>query len=213
MSVRPPTDDAAPATGDRPEAAGGDPVDPRRGGDLARRVLAELDLVDQSVYAVVAAVPTPTLDRALARLSDAANHSKLWLATAAVLATVGGRRGRRAALAGVAAVAVSSAASNLVLKPLMPRRRPDREQHTVPEMRWVRMPTSASFPSGHSASAFAFANAVGWAAPPLSLPMHVAAAAVAYSRVHSGVHYPGDTIAGSLIGAAAAALVRRVARH
>ena len=73
------------------------------------------------------------------------------------------------------------------------------------------MPTSRSFPSGHSASAFAFASAVGSALPPLSLPLHVAAAAVAYSRVHSGVHYPGDTIAGALLGTAAAAIVRSAA--
>jgi len=87
----------------------------------------------------------------------------------------------------------------------------------VPAERWVRMPMSGSFPSGHTASAFAFASAVGTAIPPLSLPLHVAAAAVAYSRIHTGVHYPGDTIAGALIGAAAAsvarhALARRTAR-
>jgi undecaprenyl-diphosphatase len=71
------------------------------------------------------------------------------------------------------------------------------------------MPTSKSFPSGHSASAFAFASAVGSALPPLSLPLHLVAAAVAYSRVHTGVHYPGDTVAGALLGTATAAVVRQ----
>jgi len=52
---------------------------------------------------------------------------------------------------------------------------------------------------------------VGSILPPLSLPLHLAAAAVAYSRVHTGVHYPGDTIAGALLGTAAATVVRRAA--
>ena len=62
------------------------------------------------------------------------------------------------------------------------------------------MPSSTSFPSGHSASAFAFASAAGTAAPVLSPPLHLLAALVAYSRVHTGVHYPGDVVVGSLIG-------------
>jgi undecaprenyl-diphosphatase len=173
--------------------------------------LSELDALDRAAYEGIAAVPTPSLDRALARLSDAADHSKLSLASAAVLATVGGQRGRRAAVVGLASIGVASAISNIAVKWLIPRRRPDRAGATVPEERWVHMPTSRSFPSGHSASAFAFASAVGAAIPALSLPLHLVAATVAYSRVHTGVHYPGDAIAGALIGTTSAALVRQVA--
>ena len=54
------------------------------------------------------------------------------------------------------------------------------------------MPTSTSFPSGHAASAFAFAYAVGRRIPALAVPIRLLAAGVAYSRVHTGVHYPGD---------------------
>jgi undecaprenyl-diphosphatase len=64
----------------------------------------------------------------------------------------------------------------------------------------VRMPESPSFPSGHSASAFAFAVASSSAMPALAAPLRLLAASVAYSRVHTGVHYPGDVIAGALIG-------------
>jgi undecaprenyl-diphosphatase len=72
------------------------------------------------------------------------------------------------------------------------------------------MPTSTSFPSGHSASAFAFAQGVSSVAPGLSVPLHAAAAAVAYSRVHTGVHYPGDVVAGSLIGIVTGGTVGRL---
>lgn len=171
--------------------------------------LRELDTLDQAVYEAIAAVPTPSLDRALARLSDAADHSKLWLASAGVLALVGGSSGRRAAGVGLASVGLSSLVSNMGVKWLVRRQRPDRAGAIVPEERWVHMPASRSFPSGHTASAFAFASAVGAELPPLSLPLHLAAATVAYSRVHTGVHYPGDAIAGALIGTTSAALIRQ----
>ena len=81
------------------------------------------------------------------------------------------------------------------------RARPDREAEGVPEERHVPMPTSTSFPSGHSASAFAFAGAVAGSIPVLGAPLRGLATAVAYSRVHTGVHYPGDAIVGAIIGA------------
>lgn len=56
-------------------------------------------------------------------------------------------------------------------------------------------------------AAFAFAYAVGRNLPGLAVPIRVLAAAVAYSRVHTGVHYPGDVAAGSVVGAGTAAMV------
>ena len=162
-------------------------------------MLEDAARLDVAVYEAVAATSTPVLDEPLRRLSTAANKSALWVAIAAVLAAVGGPRGRRAALGGVASIVVSSAVVNLPLKALSTRQRPDR---VGVRPRHVRMPTSSSFPSGHSASGFAFATAVGRELPLLALPLRGLAAAVAYSRVHTGVHYPGDAIAGSLLGGA-----------
>ena len=69
------------------------------------------------------------------------------------------------------------------------------------------MPESTSFPSGHAASAFAFAYAVGRHLPGLAVPIRLLASGVAYSRVHTGVHYPGDVVIGSVLGAGTAAMV------
>ncbi len=66
------------------------------------------------------------------------------------------------------------------------------------------MPRSTSFPSGHSASAFAFASAASAPLPGMGGLLQMAAAMVAYSRVHTGVHYPVDVVVGSLIGSAIA---------
>jgi membrane-associated phospholipid phosphatase len=134
------------------------------------------------------------------RLTELADHSKLWLGVAALMAATGGRTGRRVATAGVAALAVNSLIVNVPLKRASRRTRPDREAAQVPMERQVAMPSSPSFPSGHSASGFAFAAAVGGTLPVVAAPLRLVASAVAYSRVHTGVHYPGDVIIGALIG-------------
>ena len=172
--------------------------------DDASECRGELVRLDTTVYSAIASTPTPLLDRVLRGVSRAANYSKLWLASSAVLAVAGGPRGRDAAVDGLASVALTSAVVNGALKPLARRRRPDRDSFNVPAGRQVRMPASRSFPSGHAASAFAFAASVAADGPQAGLILNVAAAVVAYSRVHTGVHYPGDVIAGSLTGAALA---------
>jgi undecaprenyl-diphosphatase len=165
------------------------------------RALHELAAVDKAVYRAVAATPTPTIDGPLRTLTGAADHSKLWIGSATALFAFGGRKGRRAALTGIAAIAATSAIVNLPMKLAGARRRPDADAAGVPESRRVEMPTSASFPSGHSASAAAFTAGVSSIVPALGAPLGCAAAVVGYSRVHSGVHYPGDVIAGVVVGA------------
>jgi undecaprenyl-diphosphatase len=165
-----------------------------------RRVVAEADQIDRAVYRAIAGTSTPGLDRAMRRLSEAANYSRLWIASSVLLAA-GGPRGRVAAGSGLAAVAATSAVANLIVKPLGRRRRPDRSAEDVSPARQVEMPGSRSFPSGHAASAFAFASGVGRVLPVAGIPIRCLAALVAYSRVHTGVHYPGDVVAGALIGA------------
>lgn len=177
----------------------------------ARTIIGELDQVDRVVYAAIAGTKTPTLDTGLRRLSNAANHSRLWFGLAAGLAVFGGAKGRRAALAGSAAIGLTSAFVNLAMKTTVDRGRPDRVAAEVAQSRHVKMPRSTSFPSGHSASAFAFAAAVGDVLVPATVPVHALAAGVAYSRVHTGVHYPGDVVAGSLVGLVVGSLVGRVA--
>ncbi|WP_254395786.1 phosphatase PAP2 family protein [Streptomyces sp. AC512_CC834] len=200
-----PTDADADADGDT-----GGPLTPAPGPVSARRravdaVLGELRAVYGALYAAVAATSTPTLDRALRRLSHAADHSKVSFGIAAAFA-LGGGRPRRAALVGLGAVAVASASTNLLGKRLVHKARPDREAARVTTDRYVPMPASASFPSGHTAAAVAFATAVGVVLPEAAVPLGALAGAVGYSRVHTGVHYPGDVAAGAVLGIASAAV-------
>ena len=151
-------------------------VENRRGaGSPWAEALRELGAVDRAVYQAVAVTPTPHLDDAFRHLSKAANYSRLWLGMGAAIATVGGRQGRRVALEGVLAIGATSATVNLGIKPLAHRRRPDRPEPAPFEARVVPMPESTSFLSGHSASAFAFAYAVGRHYPGLAAPIRMLA--------------------------------------
>jgi membrane-associated phospholipid phosphatase len=178
-----------------------------------QEVSRELSRLDTAVYAAIARTRTQALDRGFGRLSGAADFSKLWLGSASALAVFGGKQDRRAAVNGIASLALTSAVVNAVLKPIWRRRRPDRVKQGVPFARWVRMPKSHSFPSGHAASGFAFASGVASEAPVPGGLLLVLAMLVAYSRVHTGVHYPSDVVAGAVIGVALSPVAVAVAER
>lgn len=167
----------------------------------------EAQSLDRAVHEAILRTPTPNLDRNISRLTQAADYSRLWLGSAAILAATRGSQGRRAAVTGLASIAVTSAVANLVFKPLGRRPRPDASQ--APADRQAPMPASSSFPSGHAASAFAFATGVGSVLPLEAIPIRVLTTTVAYSRVHTGVHYPADVIAGAFLGTTLAQVTAR----
>jgi membrane-associated phospholipid phosphatase len=168
-------------------------------------------MYDRQLHAWVGALPSTPADRWLRRLSRTADHGKLWLGIAALLALRPGTS-RRAALHGVAAQAVSSVVVNTVLKQIFGRVRPDMANLRADRM-LRRAPGTLSFPSGHSSSAAAFVTGVGLEAPPVGILLAPVALGVGYSRVHVGVHYPGDVVAGLAIGTGVALAGRRRGRR
>ena len=179
----------------------------RHVGSPWTEALRELGAIDLAVYQAIADTPSARLDVAFRRLSTAADHSRLWFGIAAAMSLLGGTRGCRAASEGLIAIGAASATVNLGIKPLARRRRPARAEPAPFGNRYVPMPESTSFPSGHAASAVAFAYAVSRDLPRLAVPSGLLAGAVAQSRVHTGVHYPSDVVIGAILGSSTAALV------
>ena len=110
-------------------------------------------------------------------------------------------------------VVVADALADLlaaILKDAFDRRRPPL---VYPEPKpLVHDPHSGAFPSGHAATSFACATLLSLRFPRAAPGFFALAAAVAYSRVYVGVHWPLDVIAGGLLGVATALLLLGVAR-
>ena len=161
---------------------------------------------DARLHAWIGELPTTPADRWLRRLSTFADHGRLWLVLGGLM---GVRRGplRRGAVRGIGSMAVSSVLVNVVLKRIFGRVRPDMA-NLRSERKLRRSPVTLSFPSGHSSSAGAFVTGVAMESSLAGATLAPLALGVGYSRVHVGVHYPGDVVSGLAVGGAVAAASR-----
>ncbi|GAA3714447.1 bifunctional phosphatase PAP2/diacylglycerol kinase family protein [Streptomyces tremellae] len=169
-----------------------------------------LTSADKRVFRFAAARHWPAAEPVLPRLSRAADHGLLWAGAAAAVAVLGrGARSRRAAARGMASLALASVTVNTVIKHAARRERPRLD--VVPVIRRLsRQPVTTSFPSGHAASAAAFATGVALESKGWGAVVAPVAASVAFSRVYTGVHYPSDVLAGAALGVGAALAVRGI---
>jgi undecaprenyl-diphosphatase len=77
----------------------------------------------------------------------------------------------------------------------------------------IGVPHTNSFPSGHTATSFACATVLSALVPRAAPAFVVLAAAIAYSRLYVGVHWPLDVAGGVVVGVATALLLLAVARR
>jgi len=166
-----------------------------------------LRALDSRVFEFAAERKWPAARPVLPRLSRSANHGVLWFATAAALAATRTPRARRAAARGLASLSLASLTINTIGKRSVRRHRPALDPVPLGR-RLKRQPITTSFPSGHAASAAAFATGVALESPAWGAVVAPVAWSVALSRVYTGVHFPSDVLAGAALGAAAAFALR-----
>ena len=131
----------------------------------------------------------------------------MWIGLALVLCVLW----RRWVVLGLTIVAVALAdASATGLKAAFDRERPP-ERYAEPDA-LVSVPDSGSFPSGHAATSFAAATILSFALPRVAPILVVLAAAVGFSRVYVGVHYPLDIVGGAGLGVLIAIALRLLVR-
>ncbi|GAA0336125.1 phosphatase PAP2 family protein [Actinoallomurus spadix] len=160
---------------------------------------------DERVMRAVTSAGCAALDEVMPRASRLADQLLVWWLIAAALRAGGGRRSRRAAGRAALAMCVAGTLANGVRLYVFDRERPPE---ALSGRRPGRVPDSPGFPSGHSAGAAAFAATLVCEAPwPVSVPVAALASLVAYSRVYTGAHYPGDVATGAAMGVTVALAV------
>lgn len=149
------------------------------------------------------------LDRLMPAVSGLSNHGEIWILLAAVLLLI--RRQRRYGLSAAFALTLDLIACNMILKPLAGRIRPFAFRPDLPLL--IPPPGDASFPSGHTAAAFAVVFALKTAGSPLWRPALALAAVTAFSRLYLYVHWPTDILGGAALGAAVGWAGARLAKR
>ena len=130
----------------------------------------------------------PVLDALAVFLNYAGEHGEIWIAFTLLLLLF--RRTRKAGCA--------------MATPLFARPRPCDVNTAITIL--VKRPHGHSFPSGHTASAFAAAFALWLQNRKLGVPALVLAAFIAFTRLYLYVHFPTDVLGGLVLGLALGAL-------
>jgi undecaprenyl-diphosphatase len=119
------------------------------------------------------------------------------------------KKTRKCGIMVLAALLVMLVTNNIILKNLIARTRPYAAHPELVEelANIIHVPSSYSFPSGHTVSAMAAAFTVFTQHKKLGAVILVFGTLMGLSRLYVGVHFPTDVYGGILVGAAIAYFV------
>jgi undecaprenyl-diphosphatase len=195
-----------------PEQEGAAHVQERQRERLRRAVLKRLkplDALDANLFVRINHLPhTPLLNQFFYKLTAVFNGGAAWFALMAVILCWDRRRGWRIVRESAVPLALATATVEYPVKSYFRRKRPFIT--LIQAIVIGQKPGSWSFPSGHSATAFAGAWLLSRYFPRQRPWFYLVASLVAFSRIYLGKHYPGDVLFGSAAGIALAEFFRRL---
>lgn len=177
--------------------------------DAIMRRMSFFQRYDTAIFLTINTLPhTPISNAFFHQLSYWFNGGSAWILGVALLLPVRPKAARALLHEMLAPIWVTSLVVEGPVKTYFRRRRPFID--IVRAIVVGKKPGNWSFPSGHTASAFAGAWIVSRHAPRGRVLWYPIAALVGFSRVYLGAHYPGDVLWGSAIGLTLAEGTRRI---
>ena len=142
-------------------------------------------------------IHTPILDQVMRFVTSLGNASVVWILLAIVLLLI--PKTRKGGVVLLAALCIEIILCNGILKNLFARTRPYEVNQAV--RLFITRPKDYSFPSGHTAAAFAAVTALYLAkVKKVWQCALILAVLIAFSRMYFYVHYPTDILGGALLG-------------
>ena len=170
-----------------------DPVEPLQQAERHGGARAWLNALDLSAYRAIRSLARDERHVAIVRrFSALGEHGSLWLVLGGAGFALDGRRRARWKRAGLTVGGAYLTSTSI--KVAIGRQRPVVEG--LPQL--MATPTGLSFPSSHSSSSFAAAQAYSRLVP--AGVLYGIAVPMAMSRLFLGVHYPSDILAGAALG-------------
>lgn len=177
---------------------------------------------DLSVFQWIQSIQSSFLTTVMVVITTLGDEGIIFIAMAIVLMFT--KKYRKVGFTVLLALAVMMVCNNLILKEILARPRPFNlfeldpvkyaawgTEYTYPN--FVHQPSSYSFPSGHTSSAFAAAIAVLWYDRKIGIPTTVFAALMGFSRIYVEVHYCSDVIGGTIVGIVYALMAVLIAKY
>ncbi len=194
-----------------PEAVAGKPMPTQHERDLLQQALIKrlrpLQAFDASLFLRINHLPhPPAANTAMYALTTVMNRGDAWVAGLLLASLFGSQRARNALIDVVPALWLTTATVEFPIKRTFRRKRP-----FIALVRAIvvgKKPSHYSFPSGHSAAAFAGAWLLSRQFPFLRPVFYLVAALTGFSRVYLGAHYPGDVLSGAVSGSVLAVVFR-----
>lgn len=143
------------------------------------------------------------LDTLMPLISALGNDGLIWIATAVVLLCI--KHKRRIGISILGGLLTGLLFGNIILKPLIARRRPCWIREGVELL--IQNPNDYSFPSGHTLSSFIAAFILFHFDRRLGTVALIIASLIAFSRLYLYVHFPSDVIGGIILAALVATLI------
>lgn len=168
-----------------------------------------MNSIELAILDAIQGLRSPALDFVMKYVTHLGDAGLLFIILTALL--LGFKKTRIYGAVCASALALDVLSVNIIIKPLVARARPFTLRPDL--LLLIAQPLDFSFPSGHTALAFAFASAIGAYSKKYQLWAYVLAGLIAFSRLYLYVHFPSDILVGAAIGLLCGYLARLIWRR